>query len=258
VSAPIEVAVEGRFASLTIARPPLNILDVETLAALGEAVAGLERLPDLAAVFLRGAGERAFSAGVSIADHAPDRIGAMLDSLHGSIRRLRALPGISVAAVHGYCLGGGMELALSCDLAVAEEGATFGQPEIELGCFAPVAAALFPARIGAARTLDLLLTGRRLSAAEAAGWGLVSRVAPAGGLDALLAELRGRWEALSAPVLRLTKRAVGAGATAASDPFGAALAETERLYVEELCPLEDMAEGVAAFLGKRPPLWTHR
>lgn len=255
MSASVGLAVSGRFATLTLDRPPLNILDLEMLGALDEALGTLERESDLVAVFLRGAGERAFSAGVSIEDHTAERIPAMLSGLHGAIRRLRTLPALSVAAVHGHCLGGGMELALSCDLVIAEAGAVFGQPEIDLACFPPVAAALYPQRIGPARTLDLLTTGRRLTAAEAESWGLVSRVVPSGGLAEAMAALTAEWSGKSAPVVRLTKRAVSIGR---DQPFDDALEATENLYLADLRSLEDMAEGVAAFLAKRPPVWRHR
>ena len=148
-----------------------------------------------------------------------------------------------------------MELALACDLAIAEEGAAFGLPEIDLACFPPVAAALLPHRLGMPRTLDLLSTGRRLSAAEVESWGLVSRVVPAGGLAEAVAGLTAEWSKKSAPVLRMLNRAVHAGRDL---PFDDALEATERLYLEQLRPLEDMAEGVAAFLEKRPPVWRHR
>ena len=156
----ILLARKDRTATITLNRPPLNILDIPTIAHLGEAMEELAADPDLQVVVLRGAGNKAFSAGVAVQDHTPDKVTAMLETLHGAIRRLRNLDAITVAAVHGHCLGGGMELALACDLVIAEDGARFGQPEIELGCFAPVASALLPSRIGTGRTLDLLLTGR--------------------------------------------------------------------------------------------------
>ena len=252
---PILLARAERTATLTLNRPPLNILDVPTIDRLGEAVGELAADPDLQIVVVRGAGHRAFSAGVAVQDHTPDKVTAMLESLHGTIRRLRELDAVTVAAVHGHCLGGGMELALSCDLVIAEDGARFGQPEIELGCFAPVAAALLPSRIGAGRTLDLLLTGRTLNCEEAERLGLVNRRVPAGRLDATLAALVAGVTARSAPVTRLTKRAVRAGRDL---PFSAALAETERIYKEELLLLEDLEEGAAAFLEKRKPAWRHR
>ncbi len=250
----ISLERHGRVATLTLNRPPLNVLDLDALCGLGEAIAALAGDPGLTLVFLRGAGPRAFSAGTAVQDHVPGRVAAMLEAIHGAVRALRALPAITVAGVHGLCLGGGMEIAMSCDLVIATEDARFGQPEVDLGCFPPVAAALYPARLGTARTLALLLSGGSLSAAEAASQGLVQRLLPAGGLAAGCRDLEEELAAKSAPVLRLIKRAVAAGRRL---PPAEALAECERLYLEELTPLADMREGVAAFLEKRPPRWQH-
>lgn len=249
---------EGRTATITIDRPPLNILDIPTIDLLGEAIAELERDPDLQLMVIRGGGERAFSAGVAVQDHTPDKVGPMLASLHGAIRRLRALEAVTVAAVRGHCLGGGMELALACDLVVADDDARFGQPEIELGCYPPVAAALYPALIGEPRTLELLLTGRTISCEEAERMGLVARRVPEGTLDEAVAKLAAEIGAKSAAVTRLTKRAVRAGGRVFEEAFAAALDATERLYLNELCATADMNEGTAAFLEKRRSVWKHR
>ena len=241
---------DGRAATITIDRPPLNILDIPTIQRLGEAISELE---DAQLVVIRGAGDRAFSAGVAVQDHTPELVGPMLESLHGAIRKLRDLSAVTVAAVRGHCLGGGMELALACDLVIATEDARFGQPEIELGCYPPVAAALYPSLIGTGRTLDLLLTGRVLTCEEAERMGLIARRVSS--LDEGLAKLTAEILAKSAAVVRLTKKAVRAGR---DHGFSEALAESERLYLDELCPTADMAEGVAAFLEKRQPVWKHR
>jgi cyclohexa-1,5-dienecarbonyl-CoA hydratase len=241
---------DGRTATITLNRPPLNILDIPTIARLGEVVS---ELGDLQLVVVRGAGDRAFSAGVAVQDHTPELVGPMLESLHGAIRKLRDLSAVTVAAVQGHCLGGGMELALACDLVIATDNARFGQPEIELGCYPPVAAALYPSLIGPGRTLDLLLTGRMLTCEEAERMGLVARRVPS--LDEGLAKLSAEILAKSAAVVRLTKKAVRAGRDRG---FSEALAESERLYLDELCPTADMAEGIAAFLEKRRPVWKHR
>ncbi|HWM94643.1 MAG TPA: enoyl-CoA hydratase/isomerase family protein [Thermoanaerobaculia bacterium] len=244
---------DGRTATITLNRPPLNILDIPTIARLGEVVSELDQDEDLQLVTIRGAGDRAFSAGVAVQDHTPELVGPMLESLHRAIRKLRDLSAVTVAAVRGHCLGGGMELALSCDLVVATEDARFGQPEIELGCYPPVAAALYPSLIGPGRTLDLLLTGRTLSCEEAERMGLVARRVSS--LDEGIAKLTSEILAKSAAVVRLTKKAVRAGC---DQGFSEALAESERLYLDELCPTADMAEGIAAFLEKRRPVWKHR
>ena len=243
-----------RTAVLAVDRPPLNVLDLATLARLEAVLAEVTAAPPQVLV-VRGGGERAFSAGVAVEDHTPDRLEAMLGRFHGALGHLRGLPSIVVAAVRGHCLGGGMELAAACDLVVAEEGARFGQPEIRLGCYPPYAAALYPALLGTQRTLDLLLTGRTLDAAEAAAMGFVARLAPAGGLEAAVAALVAEVGAMSAAVTPLVKRAVRA---AEGGGFARALAESERLYLEELAATGDMAEGLEAFLAKRPPRWRHR
>lgn len=247
------LARDGRTATVTIDRPPLNILDIPTIARLGDVITELDRDEELQLVVIRGQGDRAFSAGVAVQDHTPELVGPMLESLHGAIRKLRDLSAVTVAAVQGHCLGGGMELALACDLVVATENARFGQPEIELGCYPPVAAALYPSLIGPGRTLDLLLTGRTLTCEEAERMGLVARRVSS--LDEGLAKLSAEILAKSAAVVRLTKKAVRAGRDRG---FSEALDESERLYLEELCPTADMAEGVAAFLEKRRPVWKHR
>jgi cyclohexa-1,5-dienecarbonyl-CoA hydratase len=244
-----------RIATLTIDRPPLNILDLETIARLNEALATLAEDPDLQLLQIQGAGPRAFSAGVAVQDHTPDRVGQMLEGLHGAVRRLRDLDAVTLAVVRGHCLGGGMELALSCDLLLAADDAHFGQPEVKLGCYPPVAAALYPKLLGAARTLELLLTGRTLDCEEAERLGIVTWRVPSEALEEKLPEIVQSLTQGSAAVTRLLKRSVHAGRDL---PFREALAETERIYLEDLCPLEDMAEGVAAFLEKRPAVWRHR
>jgi cyclohexa-1,5-dienecarbonyl-CoA hydratase len=252
----VHIQSEGRVAWLTIDRPPLNILDIPTIQQLGAAIATLDQLgPDLQVVVLRGAGERAFSAGVAVQDHTPDKIAPMLESFHRAIRLLRDLPAVTIAAVRGYCLGGGMELALSCDLVIASEESRFGQPEVELGCYPPVAAALYPSLIGPGTTLDLLLTGRTFDCHEAARLGLVTKHVPPAEFPAAVSDLVAQITSKSAPVTRLIKAAVRAGRDRG---FSAGLAEAERLYLDDLARTEDMQEGIEAFLEKRRPAWRHR
>lgn len=244
-----------RTATVTVDRPPLNVLDIPALERLCQVAEELAALPDLAVVVVRGAGEKAFSAGVSVHDHTPDKVGHMLEVFHGALTRLRNLDAVTVAAVHGHCLGGGMELALACDLLVATDDARFGQPEIELGCYPPFAAALYPSVLGTGRTLDLLLTGRTIGIDEAERMGFVTRRVVSAGLDEALAALTDQLLAKSTAVLRLTKKVVRAGRDL---PFKDALAETEHLYLGDLCATADMQEGLTSFVEKRKPVWKHR
>jgi cyclohexa-1,5-dienecarbonyl-CoA hydratase len=162
----------------------------------------------------------------------------MLALFHRAVRGLVEGDAISVADVRGDALGGGCELVLACDLAYAAPEARFGQPEVDVGCFPPVAAALLPRRAGWKRAVELMALGRPVSAAEAVGLGLVNAVGPAGPVvEALLRK--------SPEVLRATKAALRAGD----------LAGAEEVYLRRLLLLPDCEEGVRAFLEKRPPRW---
>lgn len=245
----------GRAASLVIDRPPLNVLDLALLRELRQALDGLERDDGVDLVILRGAGARAFSAGVDVKDHTRAQVPEMLDLVHGVIRKLSSLPQPTVAVVDGLCLGGGCELASSCDLVLASEESVFATPEITVGCFPPVALARFSSQIGYHRAAEMILTGRRLSAHEAASMGLVNRVAPRDRLPQALAELRDDLLDKSRAVLRITLK--GLREVGLKD-LSAALARSEEIYLEELLETEDVEEGVRAFVEKRKPRWLHR
>ncbi len=251
----VELTWGDRQATLVLDRPPLNILDLDALADLAAGVTRLSARPELQLVVIRGRGERAFSAGVAIGDHTPERVAPMLDRFHGALRGLLALDAVTLAVVRGHCLGGGLELALTCDLVLASDDSRLGQPEIELGCYPPWAAALYPLRLGLGQSADLLLTGRTLSAAEAERIGLINRAVPAADLDSAALDLAQQLTAKSGAALRLAKRALRASYHA---QFLQALAQSEQIYRDQLAETHDLHEGVQAFLAKRPPCWQHR
>lgn len=251
----VHCSIDGSVATVTLNRPPLNILDLATIAGLQDTADRLAERDDLHLVILRGATAKAFSAGVAIEIHTPDLIPSMIHGFHGALRSWWRLPCLTVAAVQGHCLGGGMELAAVCDLVVADAAARFGQPEIHVGCFPPVAAALYAQIMGTGRTLDLTLTGRILDARQAEHLGFVTRLAEAGELDAALHELREQVTCQSRIAQRLGKRAVRAGL---GNAFEDALEKAERIYLEEMAKTADVAEGAQAFLEKRQPVWQHR
>jgi len=245
----------GRIGELTLNQPPLNILDLETLEELGRRLEELAGDDDLQLLWLRAAGEVAFSAGSAVQDHTPERARSMLTTFHHALSTLRLLPAVTIAAVRGHCLGGGMELAACCDMVLAADDSRFGQPEVDLGCFPPVAAALYPELLGSGRTLELLLSGRLLDCAEAEKLGLVTWRVPAAELEPKIEEIGTRITSKSGAVTRRIKRAVRA---ARGRSFQDALAETQRIYLEELLETEDAREGITAFLAKRSPEWRHR
>lgn len=250
----VRVGTVGRVARITLDRPPLNVLDIATMRTLDRALASvLDGGARCDFIVFESPGSKAFSAGAEVADHTPDRVGEMIEAFHAIFRRLWRSDAVTIAAVHGHCLGGGMELASFCDFVVATESARFGQPEIKLGCFPPVAMLVLPQLVRTRAALDLILTGRTISAAEALRLGLVSRVVPDAELraavDALLAEL----QAQSPAVMRLTRRVL---LQQAGFDFEKRLAEIEDIYLGQLMQTADAQEGIRAFLEKRAPIWS--
>jgi cyclohexa-1,5-dienecarbonyl-CoA hydratase len=247
----VHVHLEGGVGRIRLGRPPLNVLDLAMMAQLSAAVRRLGADPKVRVVAIAGEG-RAFCAGVDVADHSADRVGAMIERFHGAIRDVIALEQPVVALVHGAALGGGCELALACDIVLARDDATLGQPEVKLGVFPPVAAALLPRLVGRQRALELVLSGRTLRAEAARAMGLVSDVVASDRWQAETDDRLQRMAALSGSALRLAKRAVTGGLDL---PFAAALSLAEDLYLRELMATADAREGIAAFLEKRTPVW---
>lgn len=237
---------------VTLRQPPVNVLDVPTIRALGAALAPLSDRRDLKAVVIRSGIDGTFSAGVAIQDHTRERVSEMLEAFHGVFRLIDHLPQATVAAVDGRCLGGGCELATFCDFVLATPRSVFGQPEIDVGCFPPVAAVLLPRIVGRA-AYDMVLTGRPFSAEEAARAGLITRVVP--DLDQHVEELVASLSAKSGAVLALARRALRDGGHGS---WAEALTRTEAIYKDQLLPTQDIEEGVRAFLEKRKPRWTDR
>jgi cyclohexa-1,5-dienecarbonyl-CoA hydratase len=249
----IQLRLENRVAWITLDRPPLNILDIPMMEALD---AALERaLSKCDFVVFQGAGPKGFSAGAEIADHSPERVAKMLSAFHAVFRRLAATDCVKIAAVHGFCLGGGMELATFCDFVLATESAQFGQPEIKLGCFPPVAMVTLPALIGMRAAAQLILTGRQIGANEALRLGLVTRVVADQELRAALDQLLDELRVLSPAVLQLTRKTLW---RLHSADFVKQLEEVERVYLSVLMKTHDAQEGIRAFLEKRAPVWYGR
>ena len=249
----ISVTADVKNYRITLNDPPLNILDIEMLEELRDAIANVK--PDRHALIIDAAGEKAFSAGASVQDHLGERVVTMLDRFHDCFRRLAKLDLITVALVRGAALGGGCELAMACDFVLASERAKFGQPEINLGVFPPVAAYQLSRLAPPRRGLELLLTGDNVDAPTAASLGLVNAVFPLAEFNARAEEWLQRLYKQSASSLRLAKKAFRLAQNA---DFDERLAAVERLYLEELMKTSDANEGLAAFVEKRKPAWSGR
>jgi cyclohexa-1,5-dienecarbonyl-CoA hydratase len=253
----IEVAwlEEQRVLRILLDRPKGNVLTRAMMAEIGAALAAQATNPRLRLVVLRGAGGN-FSFGASVEEHTRDQVAGLLRTFHALARQLAGFAAPVAALVEGRCLGGAFELALCCHFLVAARSARFACPEIKLGVYPPVLAAIGHLRLGALLAERLLLTGEEIDAETAARLGLVAALLP-GAADAeleLLAWYRSRLEPLSAFTLREATRVTRecSGLLAALDgPLDLA----ERHYLERIVESHDGNEGLAAFLEGRPVRW---
>ena len=244
----IEFATDANAYRITLNDPPLHILDIAMLEQLRDALARVSN--DRHALIISASGGKAFSAGASVQDHVGDRVVTMLQRFHECFRILAKLDIVTVALVNGAALGGGCELALACDFILASDRSKFGQPEINLGVFPPVAAYQLSRQINPRKGLELLLTGDPIEANA-----IANAVFPAAEFDQRAEEWMQKIYKQSASSLRLAKRAFR---LAQSADFDDRLARVERLYLEELMKTHDANEGLAAFIEKRQPLWRGR
>jgi cyclohexa-1,5-dienecarbonyl-CoA hydratase len=252
----IKFNLDDRVARITFARPPVNILNIAMMREINDALTVCDKERELVAIVFDAAPDcRAFSAGVAVEEHSEETIFQMLDSFHSIFRNLELIARPTIAVVDGAALGGGCELVVACDMAIASERARFGQPEIKLGVFPPVAAVLLPQVIGDKRARELILTGELIEANEAARLGLVNYVVPGNELEQKTSELLGALRNLSAATLEHTKRAIDMGRARSLD---AALNDVENMYLQELMKTHDAKEGISAFIEKRKPEWTDR
>jgi cyclohexa-1,5-dienecarbonyl-CoA hydratase len=251
----VEMQNDGRVARIVLAAPKANILDEGMVTELDEIFETLEWRRDLCAIVVTSDGPH-FSFGASVEEHLPGRIEGALARLGGLLRRVASAPAPTIAAVRGQCLGGGFELALACDLIIAEENAQLGAPEIRLGVFPPAACALLPVRIGIARASSMILTGRSWSGVQALHSGLVTQVATEGQLESSLAAFIDEcFLPRSAAALHYATRAMRRHVVRALQEDLPAL---DRLYLEELMREPDAVEGIRAFLERRDPQWSRK
>lgn len=241
---------DGQVLDIQLNAPKANILDAAMMAELRSVLAA-ERAPSRRkAIVLAGSGAH-FCFGASVAEHQADQVGAMLPQFHALIDDLLSHPVPVLARVSGFCLGGGFELALACSLLFADDSARFGVPEIQLGVFPPVAAVLLPALGAAALGSRLVLSGETVDATTLVASGLLAGRGESAEAT-VSAWIEHHLLPRSASSLRLAQRAARAAVLA---HFRAHIGAAERLYLDELMATHDANEGIAAFIGKRPPAW---
>jgi len=252
---PLKVWIErdGALLRLRLARPKANIVDAAMIAALQSAFDLHRGNNRILAVLIDAEGPH-FSFGASVEEHLAERCAGMLASLHALLVSMLEWPAPVLVAVKGQCLGGGLELAMGGSLIFASNDAKLGQPEIQLGVFAPAASCLLPPRIGQAAAEDLLFSGRSIGAEEALRIGLVNFAA----VDAEAAALAYFDQHLAGRSASSLACAMTAARGGYLPEVRRRIAEVERLYLDRLMQTRDANEGLAAFIAKRPPKWEHQ
>ncbi|MGO9405027.1 MAG: enoyl-CoA hydratase/isomerase family protein [Terriglobales bacterium] len=253
-ASPIRISVDitAPIARFKLINPPLNVIDLRMAKMVERLLAEIESRPDISVVVFEGdAGN--FSAGVDIKAHLPEQIHEMLTSFHAMIKAIVASRKVTIAVVGGVCLGGGAELAAVCDMVYTARDATWGFPEIKLGCYPPVATVALPTLVGQKRAAELILTGRQFSGDEAAAMGLANRSVAAEELESVLERTLAELRVLSPAALAHAKKAIYAWDAI---HFDKGLARAEKIYLDELISTGDAREGIITFLEKRAPKWT--
>lgn len=247
---------DGQIVRLILDAPKANVLDAEMMSQLQVELASLRQLESVKLIQIMGRGDH-FSFGASVAEHTRDKAGAMLTQFHSLFRLLAEMAVPTAALISGQCLGGAMELALMCNFIFADRTAKLGQPEIVLGVFPPPASLLLPLKIGQARADDVILTGRSLSADEAANFGIVNRC-----FEDQNTMLAGVDEWVEKHILPKSASSLRYAVRASRWRFNQVLSEQldrlQQFYVKELMASHDANEGIQAFLEKRPPVWKNR
>jgi cyclohexa-1,5-dienecarbonyl-CoA hydratase len=249
----IKLEKDGRILRLTLARPKANIVDHAMLTAIRTALEEHRDLADIAAVLVDAEGPN-FSFGASVEEHLPGQCEQMLKLIDGTVLDLIEYPVPVLVAVRGFCLGGGLEVACGGTLIFAAPGAQFGQPEIQLGVFAPAGSCLLPEMIGQAHAEDLLYSGRTIATEAAHRIGLVHTIADAPEAAAM--------EYIEQQLLPRSTFALRQAVSAARAEFAARIREklirVENMYMEELMTSHDAVEGLKSFIEKRLPEWQNR
>ena len=234
--------------------PPLNILNIAMMEEIADAAGQAANDKNLRALVFRADGKH-FSAGADVGEHTADQVHDMIEAFGNMFKAIADVQAVTIAAVDGSSLGGGCELATFCDMVVASERSKFGQPEMLLGVFPPVAAVIFPYLVGRNKAMELILSGKIIKADEALRIGLVNHVFPVDEFYDKLYEFVGGFTALSASSIAVTKKMIDRGMYL---PVREGLRLADETYLNELMTTDDANEGLTAFLEKRKPEWKNR
>jgi len=246
----VKTSNEGGIVRVTLNSPPLNVLTIEMMEEMINAFKWAKG--EAGAIVVVDAEGKAFSAGVDVADHTPDKVDSMIDVFDRLFMSMADIDKPIIGVVAGAALGGGYEVVLFCDMVVASEKARFGQPEIQVGVFPPVACYVLPRLLSMPKAMEYLLSGDTFDAATAEKLGLVNKVVPVDGFAAGVDEFLKKFTALSPIVLAYTKKAALAGI---GKDFPEGIKIIDDIYLNKMMKTADAVEGLTAFMEKRKPVW---
>lgn len=251
----IEFKTEENIITITLNRPPLNVLNIEMLKEINKALkSALET--ESAGLLVINAKGKAFSAGLDIKDHKPDKIETLISLFFRTFILLNSFAIPTMSIIHGEgAFGGGCELAIFCDIVIASENAKFVQPEIKVGVIPPIASIIYPRIIGKSATLEMLLTGKEYKAPVAAKKGLITRAIADDKLEIETKKLIKKITSNSLIINKAIKQTVG---RTFNLPLEEAIKEVQKIYTKSLIKTHDMREGLNAFLEKRKPEWKNK
>jgi cyclohexa-1,5-dienecarbonyl-CoA hydratase len=250
----VKVEINDGIARLILNRPPVNVLNIEMMQEINSALEIIIETQDLKVVIVAAEG-KAFSAGVDVADHTEDKVKQMVEIFHKMFENLIKIEAPVIAVVNGAALGGGCELATFCDIVIASERSKFGQPEIQVGVFPPIAVIMFPRMMYLKNAFELILTGDVISAVEAQRMGLVNKVFPVENFNEESEKYIAKYSNNSAMINKITKHAIY---KVLDKDYKKAIKKIEEIYIDKLMKTEDANEGLKAFLEKRKPEWKNR
>ncbi len=250
----IKFSIDNSVAQITLARPKHNVFNIAMMQELNSVLESVSKDENLKCLVIMGEGS-SWCAGVDVGDHKPELVNEMISTFNRIFVLIDSIKFPVIAAVHGACLGGGMEVAIACDMVIAAKKAVFGQPEVKLGFFPPYAAIRLPCLIGPAKTIEVCVTGKSYTADEAFGMGFVTAVFENEQFETELKKLIKEITASSPLILRLNKQAVKAHLGMS---FESSLENVSNLFLNKLMKTEDTLEGIASFYEKRKPVWKNK
>jgi cyclohexa-1,5-dienecarbonyl-CoA hydratase len=250
----VKYRIEGEVGRLTLDRPEHNLLNERVLAEVAAGISAIAEHREIKLIVLDSAG-KAFCGGIELGEYTQRRVFQLLDAFHNAFAAMLDTSKPLLVVVNGPALGGGAELAAFGDLVIATPQARFAQPEIKLGVFPPLAAAILPYMLGPKLALELVLTGETVSAERARELGLVNWLVPENELEGRVKELIAKITAHSGPVLTMAKKAV---LGSLGMPLREGVRNSLKVFLNELGELEDSQEGLRALVERRSPKWKNR